>query len=182
MAVIRDGEIFWSGSFGVRNRETNESVDKNTIFEAASLTKTITTAAALKLVERGELDLDKSLAEYLPYPKLAGDERYKKITARHVLTHTTGLPNWGNKLIREPGELYAYSGEGFLYLGRTIAKITGMSLEKFAKKKYLSHWECPGPVMSGKTSMLKTFLQAMTVMVLPVKEEGQQSRMEVRAF
>ncbi len=135
MAVIRDGKIFWSGTFGVRNRETNKSVDENTIFEAASLTKTITAAAALKLVERGELDLDKALAEYLPYPKLAGDERYKIITARHVLTHTTGLPNWGNRLIREPGELYAYSGEGFLYLGRTIAKITGMSLEEFAKKE-----------------------------------------------
>ena len=135
MAVIRNGEIFWSGTFGVRNRETNESVDENTIFEAASLTKTVTAAAALKLVERGELDLDRTLAEYLPYPKLAGDERYKKITARHVLTHTTGLPNWGNRLIRDPGELYAYSGEGFLYLGRTIAKITGMSLEEFAKKE-----------------------------------------------
>jgi CubicO group peptidase (beta-lactamase class C family) len=90
MAVIQNGEIFWSGAFGVRSRETNEALDKNTIFEAASLTKTITAVAALKLVERGELDLDKTLAEYLPYPKLAGDERYKKITARHVLTHTTG--------------------------------------------------------------------------------------------
>ena len=135
IAVIRDGKIFWSGAFGLRNRETNEPVDENTIFEAASLTKTITAAAALKLVERGKLDLDKALAEYLPYPKLSGDERYKKITARHVLTHTTGLPNWGNRLIREPGELYGYSGEGFLYLGRTIEKITGLSLEEFAKKE-----------------------------------------------
>jgi CubicO group peptidase (beta-lactamase class C family) len=135
MAVIQNGEIFWSGAFGVRSRETNEPVDESTIFEAASLTKTITAAAALKLVERGELDLDRALAQYLPYPKLAGDERYKKITARHVLTHTTGLPNWGNKLVREPGKLYGYSGEGFLYLGRTIEKISGMSLEEFAKKE-----------------------------------------------
>ncbi len=135
MAVIQNGEILWSGAFGVQSRETNESLDKNTIFEAASLTKTITAVAALKLVERGDLDLDKALAEYLPYPKLAGDERYKKITARHVLTHTTGLPNWGNKLVREPGKLYSYSGEGFLYLGHTIEKISGMSLEEFAKKE-----------------------------------------------
>jgi len=135
MAVIQNGEIFWSGAFGVRSRETNEPVDENTIFEAASLTKTITAVAALKLVEREELDLDKPLAEYLPYPKLAGDERYKKITARHILTHTSGLPNWGDKLIREPGKLYGYSGEGFLYLGRTTEKISGMSLEEFAKKE-----------------------------------------------
>ena len=129
IAVIQDGEIAWSGAFGIRSRETNEPVDENTIFEAASLTKTVTAAAALKLLERGELELDTPLSEYLPYPKLAADERYKKITARHVLTHTTGLPNWGNKLLREPGESYGYSGEAFLYLGRTIEKLTGMTLE-----------------------------------------------------
>jgi len=135
VAVARDGAIVWSGAFGLRNRDTNEPVDENTIFEAASLTKTITAAAALKLVERGELELDKPLTEYLPYPKLAKDERYKKLTARHVLTHTSGLPNWGVKFQREPGERYSYSGEGFLYLGRTVAKISGMSLEEFARKE-----------------------------------------------
>ena len=135
MAVIQDGEILWSGTFGVRSRETNEPVDENTIFEAASLTKTVTAVAVLKLVERGVVDLDTPLSEYLPYPKLAGDDRYKKITARHVLTHTTGLPNWGNKLLREPGVQYGYSGEGFLYLGRTLEKLTGMTLEEFARKE-----------------------------------------------
>jgi len=134
IAVVRDGEIYWTGAFGVRSAETGEPIDEDTIFEAASLTKTITAAAALKLVEAGRLDLDTPLAEYLPYPKLAGDERYQKITARLVLTHTTGLPNWGTRLIREPGELYGYSGEGFLYLGRTIEKITGKDLNEFARE------------------------------------------------
>lgn len=133
IAVIREGRILWSGAFGVRSTETGEPVDENTMFEAASLTKTITAACALKLVERGELDLDTPLCEYLPYPKLAGDERYKKITARLVLTHTTGLPNWGTRLIREPGSLYGYSGEGFLYLGLTVEKITGRNLDAFAR-------------------------------------------------
>jgi CubicO group peptidase (beta-lactamase class C family) len=134
IAVIRDGVIFYAGAFGVRSTETGEPIDTDTIFEAASLTKTLTAAAALKLVEEGKLDLDTPLCEYLPYPKLAGDERYQKITARLVLTHTTGLPNWGNRLIREPGELYAYSGEGFLYLGRTIEKISGQGLGDFARE------------------------------------------------
>jgi len=138
MAVIQDGQIFWKKTFGVRSRETNEPVDEHTMFEAASLTKTVTAYAAMRLVERGELDLDKPLFEYFPnkeYPKLAKDERYKKITARLVLTHTTGLPNWGNRLMREPGIQYAYSGEGFLYLGRTIEQISGMSLQEFAQKE-----------------------------------------------
>jgi CubicO group peptidase (beta-lactamase class C family) len=138
IAVVQDNKIFWKKAFGVRSRETNEPVDENTMFEAASLTKTVTAYAAMRLMERGELDLDKPLFEYFPgreYPRLADDERYKKITARLVLTHTTGLPNWGSQLMREPGKQYAYSGEGFLYLGRTIEQISGMSLQDFAQKE-----------------------------------------------
>jgi CubicO group peptidase (beta-lactamase class C family) len=138
MAVVRDGRIFWKKAFGVKSRQTNDPVDDDTMFEAASLTKTVTAYAAMRLVERGELDLDKPLHEYFPdqrYEKLSGDERYKKLTARLVLTHTTGLPNWGNRLMRDPGLQYAYSGEGFLFLGRTIEQISGMSLQEFARKE-----------------------------------------------
>jgi len=59
MAVVQDGQIFWKKAFGLRSRETNEPVDENTMFEAASLTKTVTAYAAMRLVEREELDLDK---------------------------------------------------------------------------------------------------------------------------
>jgi CubicO group peptidase (beta-lactamase class C family) len=138
MAVIEDGRISWIKAFGARSRETEEPVDENTMFEAASLTKTVTAYSAMRLVERGELDLDKPLFEYFPdkeYPRLAKDDRYKKITARLVLTHTTGLPNWGDRLMREPGIQYAYSGEGFQYLGRAIEQISGMSLQEFARKE-----------------------------------------------
>jgi CubicO group peptidase (beta-lactamase class C family) len=138
MAVVRDGKVFWNKAFGVKSRQTNEPVNGNTMFEAASLTKTVTAYATMRLVERGELDLDKPLHEYFPdqvYPKLSGDERYKKLTARLVLTHTTGLPNWGTKLMRDPGLQYGYSGEGFLYLGRTVEQISGESLQEFARKE-----------------------------------------------
>ncbi len=138
IAVVRDGQIFWTKAFGVKSRQTNDPVDENTMFEAASLTKTVTAYAAMRLIERGELDLDTPMHEYFPnkeYEKLAGDERYKKLTARLVLTHTTGLPNWGNRLMRDPGLQYGYSGEGFLYLGRTIEQISGMTLQDFARKE-----------------------------------------------
>ena len=138
MAVVQDGQIVWKKALGVKSRETNDPVDENTMFEAASLSKTVTAYAAMRLVERGQLDLDRPLFEYHPnkeYPQLAKDERYKKITARLVLTHTTGLPNWGGQFIHEPGQQYAYSGEGFLYLGRTIEQISGMSLQEFAQKE-----------------------------------------------
>jgi CubicO group peptidase (beta-lactamase class C family) len=138
IAVVRDGQIIWKKAFGVRSQETKKLVDENTMFEAASLTKTVTAYAAMRLMERGDLDLDRPLHEYFPdqeYKKLSGDERYKQLTARLVLTHTTGLPNWGNRLMRDPGVQYGYSGEGFLYIGRTIEQISGMSLQDFAQKE-----------------------------------------------
>lgn len=138
MAVVRDGKVFWQKAFGVKSRRTGEPVDENTMFEAASLTKTVTAYAAMRLVERGALDLDKPLHEYFPnreYAKLAGDDRYKKLTARLVLTHTTGLPNWGDRLTRDPGLQFGYSGEGFLFLGRAIERISGMPLQDFARRE-----------------------------------------------
>lgn len=138
IAVIRKGKISWSGAFGVRDRKSGEPVDENTMFEAASLAKTVTAFAALRLVEQGRLDFDRPLHAYFPggeYQKLAGDERYKKLTARLILTHTTGLPNWGARFVREPGERFGYSGEGFLYLGRAIETICGLPLQDFAKRE-----------------------------------------------
>jgi len=138
LAVIRAGKIFWTGYFGVRSRTIGDRVRENTMFEAASITKTVTAYAAMRLVEQGRLDLDRPLHEYFPgkeYPDLASDPRYKKITARLVLTHTTGLPNWGSKLVWEPGKRYGYSGEGFHYLGQAIEVISGLSLQDFADKE-----------------------------------------------
>jgi CubicO group peptidase (beta-lactamase class C family) len=138
IAVIRRGEIFWSGYFGVRSRGTSDCVDENTMFEAASITKTVTAYAAMRLMEQGRLDLDKPLHLYFPgkeYPFLAADPRYKKITARLVLTHTTGLPNWGSTLLWEPGTRYGYSGQGFEYLGLAIEAISGLPLQEFTDRE-----------------------------------------------
>jgi CubicO group peptidase (beta-lactamase class C family) len=138
MAVVRDGRTFWTKAFGVRSQLTKEPVDDNTMFEAASLTKTVTAYAAMRLVDRGELDIDRPLHLYFPdqkYQKLAGDDRYKRLTARLILTHTTGLPNWGVRFMRDPGIQYGYSGEGFLYLGKAIEQISGIPLQEFAHKE-----------------------------------------------
>jgi CubicO group peptidase (beta-lactamase class C family) len=149
IAVIRGGKISWSGAFGVRDLNSGDPVDENTMFESASLTKPVTAFAALRLVEKGQLDVDRPLHEYFPggeYRQLDGDERYKKITARLILSHATGLPNWGARLIREPGERFGYSGEGFHYLGRAIVAISGRSLQDFAKQEIFD------PLGMGHTS------------------------------
>ena len=136
IAVINDSDIVYHRSQGVTNNSTMEKVDNQTIFEAASMSKPVFTYLVMRLVEKGMLDLDTPLYTYMPYEDIAHDERYKLITARMVLTHTSGFPNWrfqnkdGKLDIKfTPGTQYNYSGEGFEYLAKVIAHLSGKSLQ-----------------------------------------------------
>jgi CubicO group peptidase (beta-lactamase class C family)/Flp pilus assembly protein TadD len=148
IAVIREGKIVWKQAFGQKNAHpsatstrdgrTDGPVRDDTLFPAASMGKPVFAYIALRLVDRGILDLDRPLYEYLPNPRLEQDDRYKRITARMVLTHSSGLPNWGGtplKLLFAPGEQFSYSGEGFVYLQAVVEKLTGQSLEALAKQE-----------------------------------------------
>lgn len=139
MAIIENAEVVWHSDLGVKNSQTKVPVDSDTLFEAASLSKPVFAFGILKLIEKGKFNLDKPLTEYLPYSDLKNDERVNFITARMVLTHTCGLPNWRqkNKSLQihfQPGERFSYSGEGFLYLQKVLEHITGLSLEDYFKK------------------------------------------------
>ena len=132
IAIVRNGKPAWQHNFGVKNAKTNQPVTDDTIFEAASLSKPVFTYAVLKLVDQGKLALDTPLSNYLPKPYIENDDRLNKITARIVLSHRTGFPNWRNdgplaiKFI--PGERFSYSGEGFVYLQTVVAQTTGKPL------------------------------------------------------
>jgi CubicO group peptidase (beta-lactamase class C family) len=139
MAIVRDGEVAWVHAFGVKNSETKEAVTDDTIFEAASLSKPVFAYAVLKLVDEGKFDLDKPLNSYLPGDYDVGaDARLNQITARRVLSHTTGFPNWRQetalKIFFSPGEKFSYSGEGFVYLSKVIERVTGESFNDFMKR------------------------------------------------
>lgn len=139
IAVIRDAKVVWQRSFGVANSATNQPVGDDTIFEAASLSKPIFAYGVLKLVEKGKLDLDTPLVKYLPKPYVDNDERATLITARMVLTHTTGFPNWGfNQPLKtqfNPGERFSYSGEGFVYLQKVVEHLTGQPFDAVMRKE-----------------------------------------------
>lgn len=95
IVLVRNGKLVWHYSLGVKNAETKEAVTDSTVFEAASLSKPVFAYAVLKLVDRGQFDLDKPLNQYLPGNYDVGDDsRLNQITARRVLSHTTGFPNW----------------------------------------------------------------------------------------
>jgi CubicO group peptidase (beta-lactamase class C family) len=140
LALIKDGKLVYHKTYGVKNTFTREKVDDNTLFEAASITKPVFAFAVQRLAERGVIDLDKPLYEYLPNPDIAYDDRYKLITARHVLTHRTGFPNWreGKLTIKfTPGTDYGYSGEGFEYLKHVVQTITGKKVEQVLKEEVI---------------------------------------------
>jgi len=125
MVLIGENRIVWKGTFGVRIAGKPEKVDDETIFEAASMSKPLFTYGVLKLAEEGGFDLDRPLDSYLSGPYLPEEPAAKNITARMVMLHRTGLPNWRKggwrtggplKVLHEPGTRFIYSGEGYLYL------------------------------------------------------------------
>ena len=138
LAIVRGGRVVWSGAFGTVNDSARRRLDAGTVFEAASLSKPVFAYLVLRLADRGELDLDRPLFELLEYPRLAHEVRYRKITARMVLSHATGLPNWGGDTLRlrfDPGTDYGYSGEGFVFLQKALERATGLSLDALAERE-----------------------------------------------
>lgn len=140
-ALIDGRKIVWKGSFGVGNIETGEAVTDRSVFEAASLTKPVVAYAVLKLVDQGKIDLDAPLNKYLGSNYDVGeDKRLDLITARRVLSHTSGFPNWRRNdskvlpILFNPGEKFSYSGEGFVYLSKVVEKLTGENFEDFVQK------------------------------------------------
>ncbi|HEX8507071.1 MAG TPA: serine hydrolase domain-containing protein [Hymenobacter sp.] len=136
-----------SYALGVRQAGSAPPVDATTTFEAASLGKAVQAYVTLRLADRGVLDLNKPLLSYAPYPRLQGAANADKITARMVLGHTTGLPNWGaNPLSAEwatsplrlkyaPDSCWNYSGEGYVLLQKTLEQLTGKSFGALAQEE-----------------------------------------------
>jgi CubicO group peptidase (beta-lactamase class C family) len=146
VAVIDGGKVRHVRAYGVRNAK-GEPLTTDTVMYGASLTKTVFAYAVMQLVDERKLDLDTPLGRYLekplpeygphpvfpdkygPYADLAGDPRWRAITARMCLTHSTGFSNFWfiepDKKLRihfDPGTRYAYSGEGLILLQSVIER------------------------------------------------------------
>src|SRR5919112_1759048 len=139
LATVSRGRIVWARGFGSRRQGETERIDTATVFEAASLGKPVFAYAVMKLVDEGRFDLDRPLASYQPLPDLSQDSRYQRITARMVLSHTSGLPNEVRpgehlSLQFEPGTRFSYSGAGFAYLQRVIEGVVRTPLDTFVRR------------------------------------------------
>ncbi|MFC0010280.1 serine hydrolase domain-containing protein [Devosia nitrariae] len=138
MATIREGVLHEVRHIGVRHMRTTDPVDADTVFEAASLSKPLVAYAVLHLVDAGRIDLDEPLSRIVP-AVIPNDHEAAAITARHVLTHTTGLPNWRReeyplRIYFPPGSRFSYSGEGFLYLQSAVEHLPGEPLDNLMRK------------------------------------------------
>lgn len=161
ISIFNDNEVVFQKAFGFQNSIDKDILTANSIFYGASLSKAVFSLLVLQLVEEGKINLDTPLQHYLDkplpeyefnrdwkgYKNLKEDDRYKKLTARMCLSHTTGLPNWrfltksgfdieGElHFLYDPGTQYSYSGEGFSLLQFVVEKITGKGLEEMAQER-----------------------------------------------
>ena len=157
LSIFNNGEPVYHKVFGYKNTQTKDPLQTNTNFYGASLSKAVFSVLVMKLVEEKVIGLDIPLQNYLLKPvyeygegkswnedftSLKNEPLYKKITARHCLSHSAGFANWrwyepDQKLHVhfEPGSYYSYSGEGLCYLQFVIEKITGKSLNELMQEK-----------------------------------------------
>ena len=140
IGVVRAGQPLWQYYAGVANVKTKTPIAANSLFSGASLGKPIFACVVLKMAQEGAIDLDRPLNEYLQEDALTG-QWGDRVTPRHVLTHSTGLPNWrsedSQKLTPtfEPGTRFQYSGEGFFHLQRVVEHITGSGFEALMEER-----------------------------------------------
>ena len=156
--VMLDGDLVYSGAFGMANLEGEIPASTRTLFRIASMSKSVTAMAILQLRDAGRLSLDDPASDYVP--ELASLELLTadspEITIRHLLTHSAGFPEdnpWGDRQLAEsdemlrdlvtagvslsnaPGITYEYSNLGFALLGRIVESVTGRSLPEYTRSE-----------------------------------------------
>lgn len=138
--AIVDGDKISTKALGVRRAGEAERVTADTVYAAASLTKTVFSYVLLGLVNEGLLTLDRPAREYLPLPN-PDDPRAAGITLRRLLSHSSGWRNWRFDTKQpltsdfEPGTKWSYSGEGFFYMQRILEKLTGKGMSQLAHER-----------------------------------------------
>jgi serine-type D-Ala-D-Ala carboxypeptidase/endopeptidase len=156
VSVFNNNKTVFSKTYGLSNVQKSIPFQPSSVVYGCSFAKTVFAYIAMHYIQEKLIDLDKPLVEYLSkplpdykingwrrgYQDLKDDERYKKITARMCLTHTTGFPNWrwfeADKKLKfkfDPGTRYSYSGEGLYLLQFVIEQLTGKDYETIAQER-----------------------------------------------
>ncbi|MEO1658247.1 MAG: serine hydrolase domain-containing protein [Pseudomonadota bacterium] len=137
IAIIRDGELHWSGYYGEQAPGT--PVGEATAFNTASVAKTITAETLIALERQGLIDYDEPIADFVEHPELSDDTRYLGLTTQLLMSHRAGLLNWAyaypdGRLAfdHDPGTRFSYSGAGVELAARYAEAKTGKPLQTLA--------------------------------------------------
>ena len=156
-AITVNGKVVYAEGFGMANREKSIPVDRNTLFNIGSISKMYATTAIMLLVDDGKVSLDRPVTQYLPEFKMA-DDRYKKITVRMLLNHTSGMPGtenansctfkYDNNIKQEtmntlarahlkhaPGSMAAYCNDGFTLAEIMVERVSGRRYMDFLNER-----------------------------------------------
>ena len=158
-ALWEDGEITLSGTAGVYSKTENRLLTDENLYGVGSISKIYTTAAVMKLVEEGKVDLDEPVTTYLPDFRMA-DERYREITVRMLLNHSSGLMGTTNvdafllddpdnltstqdlldrladqTLQADPGAYSVYCNDGFTLAQLVVERVSGQSFADFLRRE-----------------------------------------------
>jgi len=185
-AIIDHGEITVCGANGYAVKEKKKAPEKSTMYGIASISKMYTAAAVMKLAEEGRIDLGQPVVTYLPEFKMA-DPRYKKITVRMLLNHSSGLPG-GNltnavqygalnqtatdgfleslsrqRLITNPGEFSVYCNDGFTLAELLVEKVTGKEFTTYLHQNLLSPMELRNTYTAGEHFVTRRLARSYNV-------------------
>jgi CubicO group peptidase (beta-lactamase class C family) len=188
IAVIKDGEVAYSKGWGKASVETNLAVTPSTFFSLGSVSKTLCATLIMRLVEEEKLELDKHIINYLPKLKFSNQNLGNKITLRHVLSHTTGLPASGKtqgpgypealgefvheqipyySFLAEPGTLFLYSNTVFCIAGHIAEVVTGKYYDALVQEYILA------PLGMTSISFDPTVYTTYPLALPHIKEENQ---------
>lgn len=159
--IVIDGELAHVGVAGVRHIPSKAPVDRNTVFRIASMTKSFTAMAIMKLRDEGKLSLEDPVERHVPELKTLAypTSDSPRITIRHLISHSEGFPEdnpWGDQQLaaseaeftrmlergipfsNAPGVAYEYSNYGFAILGRIITKASGTPYRQYIQETILA--------------------------------------------
>ena len=175
LAVIENGKMAWAKGYGVSDKSRGESVTKDTVFRACSLSKVVSAYGAIRTFAKEGLNLDTRLSDIVPHPTIEHTDA-NLITAQMVLSHSSGLSHTirDPKLESTPGERFSYSSGGFAYLQVVIEHLRAKPFARYAREEILdplgmtsssftgrdewahriatSHDQNGTPLLDGKTS------------------------------
>jgi CubicO group peptidase (beta-lactamase class C family) len=172
LAICRDGQVVKAQGYGLANVELDVPAKPETIFQSGSVGKQFTAMAVMLLVEEGKLSLDDPLPKYFA----GAPGSWKGITVRHLLTHTSGIKDWGNEDIDfrkdyteaelakiamklkpdfVPGTQWSYSNTGYALLGFLVGKVSGKFYGDFLEERVFGPLGMEGAQVISETDIVK---------------------------